>query len=209
MDKSNAEKQARFRKKESLKRRAEQVFREKMLGLPLVKNPDEIRQAIDKAIALPVGWTDEDYEHASWNLYQIQLERFDNHHQLSNDVHAGRYGEGTLGLATAPDPQKYLSEAKTALRNTQALAAHIISALNLSGCNDSDKAAALMEVMRFVGRSLLNHREIPKSNATTMCLVSIGKQYARPDWFFDKLDEVLAENVNEELSRSIGKQRFS
>ena len=42
-----------------------------------------------------------------------------------------------------------------------------------------------------------------------MCLASIGKQYARPDWFFEKLAEVLAENVHEELSRSIGKQRFS
>ena len=204
MDKSNAEKQARFRKKEALKRRAEQVFREKMLGLPLVKNPDEIRQAIDKAIALPVGWTDEDYEHASWNLYQILLERYDNHHQLSNDVREGRYGEGLPGVVAAP-----ANELKAAIRNTQALAAHIISALNLSECNDSDKTAALMEVMRFVGRSLLNHREIPKSNATTMCLASIGKQYARPDWFFEKLAEVLAENVNEELSRSIGKQRFS
>jgi len=198
MDMSNAEKQARFRKKEALKRHAEKIFREAILSIHS-KNPDEIRQAIDEAIELPTGWTDKDYEHAWRNLHRIQLGRYDDPHQLSNDVLEGRYGKGLSAEFVATSVNEY----KTVLRNTQALAAHITSACNLSGCNDSDKAAALAEAMRLVGLSLLNYREVPKSNATTMCLATLSKQYIRPDWFFEKLAEVLAENIDKELTNNI------
>ena len=198
MDMSNAKKQARFRKKEALKRHAEKIFREAMFSIHR-KNPDEVRQTIDEAIELPTGWTDEDYEHAYRNLHRIQLGRYDNPHQLSNDVHEGRYGEGLSAEFVATSVNEY----KTVLRNAQALATHIISAFNLSECNDSDKAAAIVEVMRFVGRSLLNHREVPKSNATTMCLATLGKQYPRPDWFFEKLADVLAENIDKGLTNNV------
>jgi hypothetical protein len=207
---SNTEKQARFRKKEVLKRRADQIFRE-LIRIPgdlETKRPDEIRASLDKAVELPSGWTDEDYERAEQKLEQLYQERslagYDNPHLLENDIHESR-GGGTEFMTT-PDPAKFARDIKTAIEDTRALAAHLISALKLSDCNDADQAAALMETVRFAGRSIASSNKIPKSKATTMCLASIGPQYARPDWFAEKLTSTLAWNVGKDLAHDIGQR---
>jgi hypothetical protein len=206
MDTSNAEKQARFRKKESLKRYADKIFREMMLfhGSWLMKSTGEIQYAIDKAIELPSGWTEDDYQRAVKKLQNILLERYDNPHLLGNDVYDGR--DSWNKFMTTPDPAKLHKEDKEAVENTRALAAHILSALKLSGLGDAEHAAALMEAVRFIGRSVMSNPKCPKSKAITMCLASIGPQYVRPDWFSESLTETLAWNMGEDLTRQVGQR---
>jgi len=201
---SNAEKQVRFRKKEALKKYAEQTFREWQIRscMDINRNPAEVRAILDKAVDLPFGWTDEDYESAQHRIRQILLELYDNPHQLVNDVHEGR--NFTDEFKITPDPSGLLKSQKAAEEKAHTLAAHIISALKLSECKESDQAAVLMEAIRFVGRSLVNNRDVPKSDAVAMCLASIGPQYERPEWFIEKMTKVLGWNLNKELASVLG-----
>jgi len=199
---SNSEKQARFRKKEELKKYADKLFRDYSLLLH-GKTIEEMRLFIDKTTDLPFGWTDDDYDHAVKSLNHFFLESYDNPHQLANDVQEGR--NIIYEFKTTPDPAKFSSDIKDAIKKARSLSAHIMSALNLSGCPDSDKAAALLEVVRFLGHSIASNRKVPKSQATTMCLASIGPQYERPDWFAGNLANTLGWNLNKDLAREVGK----
>jgi hypothetical protein len=203
---TNAEKQARFRKKEALKQYADKIFREWqiMSWNTSSRTPVEVRTFLDKAVDLQSGWTDEDYENALRSIQNFYLELYDNPHLLDNDVKEGRNTWNEF--KTTPDPRKFMYEEKANVENTRALAAHIISALKLTNCSDSDQAAALMEAIRFVGRSLLNNSTIYKSNAVTMCLASIGSQYARPEWFAESLAKIIAWNIGEDLACDVGEQ---
>jgi len=201
MEISNAEKQARFRKKESLKRFAEELYWKtpwRMDGF------EDYRAALAKAIDLPSGWTEEDYQCAIKTLKQISLEQFENHHLLENDVHNNRGDE----FRTSPNPAKFARERKEAIERTRTLAAHIVSALKLSELSDADQAAAVMEVVRSLGRSLIFSPRLSKSKAVTMCMASIGPQYQheRPDWFAEELTEALAQNIGEGLARDVGQR---
>lgn len=61
---SDAHKQARFRRKEQLKRDADKIYRSRE-GSPArwrsKRAPEEVRHALDKMVELSSGWTDEDY----------------------------------------------------------------------------------------------------------------------------------------------------
>ena len=200
---SNAERQARYRKKEELKRYADKIFRECAL-LQTTKSPQEIRLFLDKTVDLPSGWTNDDYEQAVKTLNHFHLKFFDNPHQLANDIKEGR--DSVNNFMTTPDPIKFIAEEKKAIEKVKALSTHLISALEISGCSDSDQAAALMEVVRFVGCSITSNLKIPKSQATTMCLASIGPQYDKPDWFISSLVNTLGWNLNKDLAHEVGKQ---
>jgi hypothetical protein len=207
MIKSNTEKQARFRKKEILKRRAGEIFRELQLGmwnLNRTITPEEIQQNLDSIIELPSDWTESDYERAWQNLHGFQNDLRFSQHLLENDVNDSRNVVNEFMIT--PDPGGLIKGQKDAVENTQALASHIISALKLSTCTDSDKAAALMEVVRFIGRTLANHNEIPSSKATAMCLATIGPEYERPKWFVEKLVETLGWQVGKDMAREVGKR---
>ena len=201
---SNAEKQARFRKKDELKKYADTLFRNYFPLLMQTKTPAEVRLFMEKTTNLPSNWSKEDYEHAIKSLDHFFLQSYDNPHQLSNDVQAGR--DTKSEFMTTPEPSKFIVTENNAIQKVRTLSAHLISALNLSGCCDSDKAAALMEAVRFVGRSIASSRKVPKSQAITMCLASIGPQYSRPAWFLDSLATTLGWNLNKELAHELGKQ---
>ena len=201
---TNTEKQARFRKKEALKRYAEQSYREWQIraGMDINKNSAEVREIFEKAVDLPSGWTDEDYKSAEHRIRQILLELYDNPHQLANDVMEGRDYKNEF--TSTPDPNGLMKYEKVVEEKAYNLAAHLISALKLSDCKEADQAAALMEVVRFVGRSLVSRRVVPKSDATAMCLASIGPQYERPIWFIEKMNKILGWNLNKELACVLG-----
>ena len=199
---TNSEKQARFRKKEELKKYADKLFRDYSLLLH-GKTIEEMRIFIDKTTELPFGWTNDDYDHAVKLLNHFFLESYDNPHQLANDVQEGR--NIMYDFKTTSDPAKLTIDIKNAIEKTRSLSAHLISALNLSGCPDSDQAAAIMEAIRFLGRSIATSRKVPKSQATTMCLASIGSQYNRPDWFANSLANSLGWNLNKDLAHEVGK----
>lgn len=201
---SNAEKQARYRKKEQLKRKANDLLRKWQLASPWkqrLRSLQEIHHHIDIATQLPSGWTDEDYLHAEKKLEFLQSEILLPDCQLTNDVHESRNAHEEFGRVS--DPSKFNDELSKAEENTNALASHIISALKLSGCNNADQAAALLEAIRFVGRNLANNKETPCSQATTMCLANINPVYDRPDWFAKKFSKILSQRMNSNLIHEI------
>lgn len=204
---SNAGKQERFRKKELLKRHADRIFREWELSISRhktpVRTPLEVRHTLDKTIALPSGWTDEDYTYAEIKLKQYQTDLQWSVDQISNDVDGDQVSHQAEFAATS-DPVKFFDDNKAAKVKAQTLASHIISSLNLSGCNDADQAAALMEAVRYVGRSLVSNRKIHNSQATAICLASIGPQYDRPEWFTEKLANTIGWQIGASLAHELG-----
>jgi len=200
---SNAEKQARYRKKEQLRRRADQLLRKWQLEpwKHHLKSVQEINDLLEAAIKLPSGWTDEDYSNAETKLYHVYSEIVSPVNQIANDVHESRNAHEEFGRSS--DPSKFNAYLTRAVENTNALASHIISALKLSGCNEADQAAALMEAMRFVGRTLVSN-QVPCSQATAMCLATISPIYGRPNWFYEKVANAIS-HQHPEIAHRIGK----
>ena len=201
--KSNAENQARYRKKEKLKRKAEQLLR-KLQSEPYKhhqKNIQEAHQLIDAAIKLPSNWTEKDYINAENKLKHVFVELNWPTNQIYTDILESR--KITHTEIKPHDLPKINSELMHAEGRVNALASHIISALKLSNCNESDQAAALMEAMRFVGRSLVNNSEIPCSAATALCLSTINPIYPRPEWYSKKLADTLSSQTHPDLIKLI------
>lgn len=201
----NSEKQARYRRKEQLKRKADNLIRKWQLE-PWKHHSRTIQDAqylVDKAIELPLNWTDEDYEIANIKLEHVSTELFWAVNQISNDIHES--SNFSSKFKTSPDPQKLKADFEKSVEKTTALASHVISAIKLSECTEAEQAAALMEAMRFVGRTLaMNNREIPCSEATAMSLATIGPQYARPKWFSKKLAITISKQIDRDLSKEVG-----
>ena len=201
---TNAEKQERYRKKEELKKYANQVFFEwqmRSLGNYQV-NPQDIKNRLEALSNLPSKWTDEDYIKAKKSIEQVLLDTYDNPHLLSNDINDAR------DLRAVPDAELYMyvSNSKKAEINAKKLVAHIQSLFSLVNTDLSDQAAILAELMRTVGRSLLDEKTIQMTNANTQSLATIGAQFERPDWFAKKLARILAENLDAKDALSLGKE---
>ena len=193
---SNAEKQARYRKKEKLRHKANQMLRLWQLEPKKnnFKSEQEIHQLIESVIKLPHGWTDDDYLNAERKLENINSEIFSPDNQILNDIKSSRGIRFTL----SNDIQRITLE--KALERTNALACHIISALKISDCDESEQAAALMEAMRFVGRTLSSNSDVHYySQATAMCLATINSIYDRPKWFARELSSMLYKQTQPEL----------
>lgn len=204
---SNAEKQDRFRKKELLKRHADNIFRQWEISIGRWKesrSPEDVRHALDKATELPSGWTEEDYQHAEKKLGQYHLDLISSVDQIANDVD-GDWASSSAEFMTTPDPKQFIADSKKAVEDARTLASHLISALKLSKCNDADQAAALMEAVRFVGRSLVSNREIRRSQATAMCLAGVGPQYDRPEWFAEQLADTIGQQMDKRIAHDVAK----
>lgn len=185
---SNAEKQARFRKKEELAGAMNRVFNEiQLLRLPGKRreSPGEIRDLLEMATTLPDGWTDADLERAYHRLGDLQADFLSPQDDLYSDILIG------LGLfnerGEPQDPRTSLVDPNPVLAKSRALASHLISALSISELSPSEQAAAVMEVVRHLGRAMVNADETLKSYATTACLLSLPSYFDKPDWFMDYL----------------------
>ena len=204
---ANAEKQARYRKKEQLKRHADNLLLKWQGDRHFAqhkKSIQDVQHLIAKAIELPSGWTDEDYQIAEIKLIHVQTELQMAVDQITNDLHES--SNYSAKFMTVPDPSKLHADFDKAVEKTNSLASHFISAIKLSECNEAEQAAALIEALRFVGRSMvLNHREIPYSDAAAVCLATIGPHYVRPDWFAEKLASTLSKQIDQKLSDEVGK----
>ena len=193
---SNNDKQIRFRRKEELRKKANCMLRDwqfrgwSHLGS---RSIEEIKETLDKLVELKPNWTEDDYSSALKALDAFQLELYDNPHSLENDVYNGR--DSIENLRTTNDPRRLFTEQKKAVQNMKNLSAHIISALNLAEGTSSDNAAAIKEVLRFVGHSLIKESEIPRSQATAMCLAILGPQYEKPKWLFEELGKLLVNQI--------------
>ena len=204
---TNAEKQARFRKKQELKRIKDQVFKRLQVSIRFLSRrepPDKILALLEEAASLPSGWNDEDLKRSMWRIEQLYMDFTSPRDDLKEDlkdpeVHLAEF-------ATTPDPGKLISDIKESESNTRALASHLISALELSSLSNSERAAAVMEAIRHVGRAAAMSDDIEKSNAMVVCQASLPGFYDRPDGFLDSLTKWLASRLNEELLHELGKR---
>lgn len=196
---SNADKQARFRKKEYLKRRAANLLNDWQVRPDYFKSKtfEDLKHGLDNAINLPSGWTDKDYERAEQALDQLRADFLCGYDQLTIDI-------DELHVDSIPFDSAKLHESNVAIEKARALAAHVISALKLSSCTDAEQATALMEALRFVGRSLACQSDSPRSQATAMSLASIGREYDRPEWFVEKLADTISAQAGNRLARELG-----
>jgi hypothetical protein len=204
---TNAEKQARFRKKQELKKFKDQVFKkwQRHMGFrPRRETPDEILALLGEAASLPSGWNEEDFERAWHRIDQLHFDFVSPQDDLMKDVMdgAGSFEE----FFNTPDPRKLHSDTEESISKTRALASHLISALELSTLTNSDRAAAVMEAIRHVGRATANSADMAKSDAMIVCQASLPSYYDRPDWFLDSLAKWLANRLGKELVRELGKR---
>lgn len=205
MNISNAEKQARFRKKEDLSKFAQTTFREwQAMAIRSRANPRNVLALLNEAADLPYAWTDEDYARAEQRIAQLRMDLIGSRDEIKNDIDASR--SAAEDFMTSPDPNKWLKDTKEAVINAHALASHLISAIELSKLGNAEKAAAIMEAVRHVGRGLANTPDVEKSPATTICLAALPGFYDRPDWFLKSLAKWLAEHLEEEDTRELGKR---
>ena len=214
MTMTNQEKQERFRRKEYLKKIANEIFRDWQFlsARDFPRDPKDVRAKLDKIAELPSGWTDEDFNQAikAFNTFKIELYSR-NPYLFQNDIYAGR--------SSVCSPEKRLSvqfvrEANNAVAQSKKLISHLNSAMNLMDSCPSDKAAVVVEMARAVGLSLLNERIVARSNAATLCLLTTNPVHPKPEWFIEELAKLLREQLSEDSMRqliertTLEKQRF-
>ena len=204
---NNAEKQARFRKKKELEKFKDQVFKQWQLNMgfrPRRETPNEILALLDGAANLPSGWSEEDFERA-WNrIRQLRNDFMYTQDDLMTDVIDG--AGAFEGFARTNDPGKFHSDTKESISKSRALASHLISALELSALSNNERAAAVMEAVRHVGRATASSPDMAKSDAMIVCQASLPGYFDRPDWFLDSLTKWLANRLDEESVHELGKR---
>jgi hypothetical protein len=205
---TNSERQARFRKKQELKKFKDQVFKECQTGVGFhhrQEAPKELLAHLEKAASLPSGWNEDDLERAWQRVSQLRFDYLHPQDDLRKDVEDG------AGLTDAfinrPDLfGKLKSDTNKSIPKIRDLASHLISALELSALSNSERAAAVMEAIRHVGRATANSTDIAKSDAMVVCQVSLPNYYDRPDWFLDSLAKWLTNRLDDELVHELGKR---
>lgn len=208
MNITNSEKQARFRKKEVLKRGSEQIFREwQMHAMGSNIPPGEVLDLLQKASDLPAGWSDEDYERAVNKMEQLRLDLLTNAHDLSNDVNVAHSTDRNTGQVRLKPGM--VDMARSDIEAGYELARHLISAIKLSKCSEVASTAAVMEVVRHVARDLVVSPEIPRSRATTACLAALPQCLDRPEWFVDEMVNMLRDRLGTGLCSQIGSKLSS
>ena len=203
---SNAEKQARFRTKEQFNKYVSQVSRDCQFiagSKPYLRSTfGDIDSQLREAASLPSGWTDGDLSRASTRVRNIHGDVLGAVDLVAADVQAGR--DSLEAFITSPNPKKWLADNKKAERDTIALAGHLVSALDLSQLPNEERAAALMEVVRHVGRSLANSASTGQSDATVVCLTAVNPHYERPEWLVDRLANWLRLRLDEDTRKALG-----
>lgn len=203
MNITNSEKQARFRKKDVLKRGSEQIFRQwQTLSLGSNISAEEVLDLLEKASDLPAGWTDEDYQRSVNKLEQLRLDLLTNARDLSNDVNIAHSTDPKTGETDFKPGMVDMARSDVAAGHE--LARHLISSIKLSKCSEVAAAAAIMEVVRHVARNLIVLPEIPRSRATTACLAALPQYLDRPDWFVDEMVNLQQDRFGNNLCNQIG-----
>lgn len=205
---SNAEKQARFRQKEQLKKHVSQISRECQFlagtKLHLKRTFGDLDSQLREAAELPSGWTDADLELAYnrvQNLYGDVVGAVD---FLSADVEDAR--DSLDPFLESSNPRRWKEDQTRAERETIALAGLLVSALDVSQLPNEQRAAALIEAVRHAGRSLGNSVNIGEADATAVCLAALNRHYERPEWFVERLAGWLERNLDANTVKALGER---
>ena len=209
---TNAEKQVRFRKKQKLMKYKDDAYKEWQLKMnfgPRRETPSQVHALLEKAASLPSGWTDKDIEKAWDRINKIRIEFMHPQDELKKDVQEGA-GWTTEAMINAPDEvlSRAISDGKKSLPKVIALSQHLISALELSAVSNSGQAAAIMEAVRYVGRSAMSSGDMAKSNAMVVCHASLTINNDRPDWFLNSLVTWLGSRLDKEGINELAKRLF-
>jgi hypothetical protein len=210
MVKSNAEKQARFRKKQKLEKYKEEAFKEWQLKMnfgPRRETPSQVHALLEKATTLPSGWTDKDIEKAWDRINKLRIEFMHPLDELKKDVQEGA-GWTTEAMINASHEvlSRAVSDGKKSLPKVIALSQHLISALELSALSNSGQAAAIMEAVRYIGRAAMSSGDMAKSNAMAVCHASLTINNDRPDWFLNSLVNWLGSRLDQEGINELAKR---
>ena len=202
---SNAEKQARFRRKEELKKFANLVFREwQVIADGGRANPRDVLARLTEASELKAGWNDEDFERAERQLGELRIDLVTGQDDLKSDVYQGRrLSDEEFFKARNLDDR--FQETEEILSDTRALTSHLISALNLSRHTKADQGAALLEAARSVGKALAHDPGAAKSQSNAICLASLPSHYDRPDWVVEMLADWTKWRLDEESVKELGR----
>lgn len=199
---SNQEKQKRFRLKEALSQKANELFNTWQLlrGLDISQNPLDVKNQLVKIVDLPSGWSEEEYRGALYKLSIFERTILSNNpHLLQNDILSGRSQEN--------EDASSIRAGKEALSQAHKFVHAINSTLELGQGSNSDKAAIIMEVARNIGVSLLSEAtkgNIPRSNATTTCLMLANPYLPKPQWLLEAIAQILREQLpNPESQRAL------
>jgi hypothetical protein len=202
---SNAEKQARFREKERFHKYVSDVSRQCqfLVGSEFYLQSafGDIDSQIRKAADLPSGWTVADLGRAAERVRNIHGDILGAVDQLGADVQDGR--DAREAFITSSNPTKWREDTEKAKRDTIALSRHLVSALELSQLPDEERAAALMEAVRHVGRSLVNSNSTGQSDAAAVCLAAVNPHYERPESFVQRFADWLRRRVDDTTRRAI------
>lgn len=202
---SNAQKQARFRKKEELNKHVSQVLRECQLLVSLPRSQTsfvDLEAQLRKAASLPSGWTDEDLIRAHTRVQNIHGDILSaGGDPLGIDVNDGR--NASHEFKTTLNPRKWSADIKRAEHDTRALAGHLVSAMELSQLRNEDRAAALLEAVRHVGSALANSDSDGHSSAMAVCMAAVNPHYSRPDWFVGRLADWLHSRLDDDTKNAL------
>ncbi|MCQ2402718.1 MAG: hypothetical protein MJ202_03215 [Lentisphaeria bacterium] len=189
---SNQEKQERFRRKEELAQKAKDLFIQWQVtrGFDFSQSPSEVNSQLTKIVELPSKWTDEDYQAALFKLNLFERNLLSNNpHLLENDIWAGRQQDNSV---------ESVRNGKEAIANARTHVHLINSTFGLSPKRTSDNAAVIMEVARNLGLTLLSEATkgyIPRSNATTVCLLLSSPYLPKPKWLLKAIADFLKEQI--------------
>jgi hypothetical protein len=150
---TNAEKQARFRLKQTLEHQLKDAVDECVMNFTRAEGQtrltaSEIKRRLQESAELPNGWTKQElnsaHERLEWQRKRIlkQLKSTHPKREIESEV---------LHLAD-----------------------HLISALKLSGLNESDQAEAIMITAREVGEAIVRKGYAPGQEATDYCVSSLN-----------------------------------
>ncbi len=212
---SNAEKQARFRKKEQLKKLVSQCLGDIHLLASTKLEPrgplglldpratyGNLDSQLRQAARLPSGWTDEDLQRAEDRVRGIHEDALRAVDSIGTDVEDGR--NSLAPSQKSSNSKNWLAEHDEAKRDTIALAGHLVAAMDLSKLPKEQCAAALMEALRQTGRSLANSSVVGQSDATAVCLASLNRHRERPEWFLPRMAAWLHRNLDDDARRVLG-----
>lgn len=196
MSLTTREKNARRLKKAKLQAKGEKIFNDWLTGFSANStiSPRTVKNTIKRIVALPRGWSKEEYALATRALSDYSFEiLFKTGTALEQNIDAGRgVNIKRSALKKRPIPLSDAERARAVMQKTCGL---IVAALDLANQSPVDEAAVVMEIARYVGRKLQKMGDLPEAEATAYCLATLPAPGQRPEWVHEVATEFIRKNT--------------
>jgi hypothetical protein len=189
---SNAEKQARFRKKLDLERRGSNVVRNYRVKLDDPAQIERVAAEVDAIVRLPIGWTEDDLDQANCQLQVLEARALwiAQPDDVPLEVDFDRIGR-RYNLEQAFDD----AVSKTArLRELKRQADALIGAK----LDDVADAGAIgLELLKLLGKRLVSREAVAETKGNALTLIALMPEHQHPDWVMEHLAEWLRSQCND------------